>query len=204
MRRAALLVLLMTLAGCADAARPSFPPVADPDDDDSTAPDDDDAGDDDDSTAPDDDDATFDPCGEFTSSADAPPVIDHGGDVGTIAYQFQAACSTSGMLRELFGGWVDPVGNGLDVGATFPDEGILGEAEGRVFPVTELEAFVAELDLGEKRYLPPTGLGGVYVATFVDGTSWQACFYGHLGVWTEEGGTATALVPDPLQFVCSE
>ncbi len=204
MRQAGLFLAFLLVAGCADPERRGFSTVPDGDDDDAVFGDDDDTtatGDDD--TAADDDDAV-DPCGPYTVSAESPPVIEHGGDLGTIAWLFPAGCSTSEDLRELFGGWVDLSGNGLDVSATLPGVQTMADAPGRAFAVGEVEPFVAELDLGTKRYLPPPGLGGVFVSTLVDGQSWQACFYGHTGTWTEEGGTATVQVPDPLQFVCEE
>ena len=198
------LVLLLCLPGCADRERSAFSSVPDRDDDDvgddddATAPgDDDDVGDDDDATDPD-------PCGAYTVSPEAPPVIDHGGSVGTLSYLFPAGCGTFGAMQELFGGWVDGAGNGLDVSATLADTpfGTLEDLVGRALPVDQVTPFVAELDLGTTRFLAPEDLGGVYLSTLVDGERWQACFYGHGGTWIEEDGDASVSVPDPLQFVC--
>ena len=203
-RGALLLPILILLAGCPDPERPSFPSVPDGDDDDVVGDDDDSTGDDDDSTGDDDDATDPDPCGEFLVSADAPPVWDHGGDVGEVTWLFPAGCGTAGEMQELFGGWVDGDGNGLDVSATLAGSlyGTMEEAVGRMMPVDAVEPFVAELDLGNRRFLPPTEMGGVYIAYFEDNVRWEACFYGHGGTWTEEEGTATVEVPDPLQFVC--
>ncbi len=204
MRWVGLAVFLLLLAGCPNTERSGFPSTPDPDDDDTPADDDDDAADDDD-LGDDDDVVGSDPCGEFVVTADAPPLLDHGGDVGTIDWVFTASCSTYGELSELFGGWVDSSGNGLDVSASLLSTGgTMADAVGQALRVEELDSFVAELDFGTTRFLPPPDLGSVYISSFEEGVSWQACYFGHGEVWTEEGGEATANVPDPLQFLCEE
>jgi len=201
MGRPLFLILLLSAIGCPNTNQGGFAAVPDGDDDDSTL------GDDDDAVGDDDDSAFFDPCGEFTVSADAPPTIDHGGPVGTRAYEFPASCSTFGDLQEFFGGWVDGLGTGLDVSATFAGSPwpTLQDAVGQVLPVDQLTPFTAELDLGNgERYLAPEGLGLLFVAALEPDVSWQACFAGHGGVWTREGGEDTVTVPDPLHMVCVE